>query len=171
MKRFQAVIPTMRRTAQIALLAGVCTLSSGAAAAAQHAINVIGLDGKTVAIALAELPRNSIDTADAAGIKTRHEGVLLRDVLVKAGVPMGEALRGKALARVVIATARDGYQVAYSIAEIDAGFNDFVMLVADTRNGKPLLPDTGPLQIIVSQDQRAARWIRQLTTLEVKQLQ
>jgi hypothetical protein len=171
MKRFKAIIHSMRRFAQVAFLAGVCTVSSVAAAAGQQSINVIGLDGKTVAIALADLPRKSIDTADAAGIKTTHEGVLLRDVLERAGVPMGEALRGKALARVVIATARDGYQVAYSIAEVDAGFNDFVMLIADTRNGKPLLPDTGPLQIIVSQDKRAARWIRQLTTLEVRQLQ
>ena len=109
-------------------------------------------------------------TADRAGIKTIHEGVLLRDVLAKANVPLGEALRGKALARAIVATAVDGYQVAFAIAEIDAAFNDHLVLIVDTRNGQPLLPDSGPLQIVVPQDKRPARWIRQVTTLEVKQL-
>jgi hypothetical protein len=161
----------MRRTVQLSLVTAFCTLCVAAAAGAQHSIEVIGLDGRKATIALADLPRKAVDTADAAGIRTRHEGVLMRDVLVKAGVPMGEALRGKALARVVIATARDGYQVAYAIAEIDAAFNDHVMLIADSRDGKPLLADTGPLQVVVPQDKRAARWIRQLVTLEVRQLQ
>lgn len=160
----------MSKTGQLAAIAVLCTLGAASSALAQQSIDVVGLDGKKSAIALADLPRQHFDTADAAGIRTRHEGVLLRDVLARAGVPMGDALRGKALARVVIATARDGYQVAYAIAEIDAAFNDNVMLIADARDGKPLLPDTGPLQLVVSQDKRAARWIRQLTTLEVRQL-
>ncbi len=52
-----------------------------------------------------------------------------------------------------IATAVDGYQVAYAIAELDAAFTDQMMLIADRRNGQPLLPDTGPLQIVVPQRQ------------------
>ena len=64
----------------------------------------------------------------------------------------------------------DGYQVAFAIAELDAGFTDQLVLIADTRNGKPLLADSGPLQIVVQQDKRAARWIRQVTTLEVRQV-
>ena len=45
-----------------------------------------------------------------------------------------------------------------------------MVLIVDRRNGQPLLPDSGPLQIIVPQDRRPARWIRQVTTLEVRQL-
>lgn len=159
------------KNAQISAVVIVCTLSVAVAAQAQRSIDVVGLDGKKSTVSLSDLPRKTFDTADAAGIKTTHEGVALRDVLVKAGVPMGDALRGKALARVVLATAADGYQVAYAIAEIDAAFNEQVMLIADTRNGKPLLADTGPLQMIVPQDKRPARWIRQLIQLEVRQLQ
>lgn len=160
----------MGKSAQVALLLG-CTLIAPVAALAQGAIDVIGLDGRKMTISFAGLESKSVNTADAAGIKTTHEGVAMRDVLVKAGVPMGDALRGKALARVVIATAADGYQVAYAIAELDPQFNDYVILIANTRDGKPLLPDTGPLQIVVPQDKRAARWMRQVTTLEVRQLQ
>jgi hypothetical protein len=82
----------------------------------------------------------------------------------------GTLSKGKALARAVVATAADGYQVAYAIAEIDGAFNDHTILIADTRDGKPLLPDSGPLQIVVPQDKRPARWIRQLTMLTVTQL-
>ena len=160
----------MSRNAQVAALLVLCTVVAPAAARAQQSIDVVGLDGKKTTVLLSVLERKSVVTADAAGIKTTHEGVLVRDVLMKAGVPMGEALRGKALARVVIATAVDGYQVAYAIAELDPGFTDNVVLIADTRNGKPLLADSGPLQIVVPQDKRAARWVRQVTTLEVRQL-
>ena len=78
---------------------------------------------------------------------------------------------GKALAQVVIATARDGYQVAYAIAELDAAFTDQIVLLADRRDGRPLLPDTGPWQIVVPNDKRPARWMRQVTRIEVRQLQ
>ncbi len=44
------------------------------------------------------------------------------------------------LERRSIVTARDGYQVAYAISELDAAFSDQVILLADRRDGKPLLP-------------------------------
>jgi hypothetical protein len=159
----------MSKSAQVVSMLAICLIGVGVANA-QQSLDIIGLDGKKTTITFDGLPRRSFETADAAGIKTSHEGVALRDVLAKAGVAMGEALRGKALARVVIASAADGYQVAFALAELDPGFNDHVILVADTRNGKPLLADSGPLQIIVPQDKRAARWVRQVTTLEVRQL-
>lgn len=159
----------MSRIAQAMLLAAICTLTTAALVEAQSSIEVVGLDGRKAAVGLQGLERRTVITGDR-GIKTTHEGVALRDVLAKAGVPLGDALKGKALARVVIATAVDGYQVAYAIAEIDAAFNDHLILVSDKRDGQPLLPDSGPLQIVVPQDKRPARWVRQVTTLEVRQL-
>lgn len=159
-----------RKSGQIAALLAFCTLCAAGMAAAQSSIDLVGLDGRKTTVSFDGLTRRSVLTADPAGVKTTHEGVALRDVLAKAGVPLGDELKGKALARTVIATAVDGYQVAFAIAEIDAAFNDHLILIADTRNGKPLLPDSGPLQIVVPQDKRPARWIRQVTTLEVKQL-
>lgn len=156
--------------AQTLLLVGIAAFGVTGAATAQPAIDVIGLDGKKVTVSLAGLERRIVDTSDAAGIRTTHEGVAMRDVLAKAGVPLGDALRGKALARVILATAADGYQVAYAIAEVDAGFTDHVILITDTRNGKPLLPDSGPLQILVPQDKRGARSMKQVLSLEVRQL-
>jgi DMSO/TMAO reductase YedYZ molybdopterin-dependent catalytic subunit len=159
----------MGKFAQILAAVLFCTISAGPAAA-QGAIEVVGLDGRKVSIALAGLERRTVIVEDR-GLKTTFEGVALADVLAKTGVELGDRLRGTdALSRVVIASARDGYQVAYSIAEVDPGFSNQVVLVADQRDGKPLLPDTGPLQIVVPNDKRAARWMRQLTSIEVRQL-
>lgn len=158
------------KIAQVTILVALCTPTTDLFAGAQTSIEVVGLDGRKMAISIQGLDRKSVTTVDQAGIKTIHEGVLMRDVLAKANVPLGEALRGKALARAVVATAVDGYQVAFAIAEIDAAFNDHLILIVDRRNGQPLLPDSGPLQIVVPQDRRPARWIRQIATLEIKQL-
>jgi hypothetical protein len=156
------------RFVRVSVAAAICTLIAAPAILAQT-IDVVGLDGKTVAVSLGGLERRSVVTQDR-GLRTEFEGVALRDVLAKAGVAFGDALRGAAMARVVIASARDGYRVAYAIAELDAGFTDQIVLLADRRDGKPLLPDTGPWQIIVPNDKRAARWIRQVNGLEVREL-
>lgn len=153
-----------------AALAAICTLLAVLPAEAQATIDVAGLDGRVVAVSLAGLERSTVIAQDR-GLKTIFEGVALRDVLARAGVPFGDALRGTALARVIVASAPDGYRVAYAVAELDAAFTDQIVLLADTRDGRPLLPDTGPLQIIVPNDKRAARWIRQVNKLEVRQLQ
>ena len=151
------------------LVFGLGLLAAGSAdAAAQAAIDVIPADGTTVSVALAGLPRHTV-AADDHGTKIAFEGVLLRDVLARAGVPLGEKLHGPAaLTSFVLATALDHYQVVFSIAELDAGFTDQVILLADRRDGKPLGAGTGPLQIVVPHEKRAGRWIRQVNRLEVR---
>lgn len=157
----------MGSSVKSAVAAAVCALSLALPARAQSSLDIVGLDGRQVAVTFDGIDRKTVITSDR-GLKTTFEGVALRDVLAKAEVPLGEALRGKALARVIIATAADGYQVAFAIAEVDAGFTDQVILLADKRDGRPLLPDTGPLQIVVPQDKHAARWVRQVTKLDVR---
>src|SRR5689334_8298958 len=59
---------------------------------------------------LARLPPHSV-TVQEHGKSIKYDGVLLRDVLARAGAPFGEQLKGKALSSYVLATARDGYAV------------------------------------------------------------
>ncbi len=149
----------------------LCTLIAAGSVVGQTAvIEVVGVERKPVVVALEKLERRTIVTEDR-GLRTTFEGVALRDVVAQAGAALGEKLRGKALAQVVIASARDGYQVAYAIAELDAAFTDQIVLLADRRDGRPLLPDTGPWQIVVPSDKRPARWMRQVSRIEVRQLQ
>jgi DMSO/TMAO reductase YedYZ molybdopterin-dependent catalytic subunit len=118
---------------------------------------------------LAKMPRASVHTT-SNGMETTYEGVWAHDVLSKAGAPQGGALRGKALAGYVLAEAEDGYQVVFSLAELDPSFIDNEILIADTANGKPLFGAQGRFRLVVPKDKPGARSVRMLTRLEVVQL-
>lgn len=118
---------------------------------------------------LAKMPRASVKTTNN-GMETVYEGVWLHEVLKKAGVPQGSELRGKALAGYVLAQAQDGYQVLFSLAELDPAFIDNEILLADTANGKALFGAQGRFRLVVPKDKPGARSIRMLTKLEVVQL-
>ena len=118
---------------------------------------------------LAKMPRATVRTTNN-GMETVYEGVWLHDILKKAGVPRGTELRGKALASYVLAEAQDGYQVVFSLGELDPAFIDNEILLADTANGKPLFGAQGRFRLVVSKDKPGARSVRMLTKLEVVQV-
>ena len=118
---------------------------------------------------LAKMPRASVKTSGIE-METAYEGVWLHEVLKRAGVPQGEALRGKALASYVSAEAQDGYQVIFSMGELDPAFIDNQILVADTANGKALTGAQGRFRLVVPKDKPGARSVRMLTKLEVVQV-
>lgn len=118
---------------------------------------------------LAKMPRASVKTV-SNGIGTVYEGVWLHEVLKRAGVPQGAALRGKALAGYVLAEAQDGYQVVFSLGELDPAFIDSEILLADSANGKPLIGAQGRFRLVAPKDKPGARSVRMLTKLEVVQL-
>lgn len=118
---------------------------------------------------LAAMPRAKATTSNN-GIETVYEGVWLCDILKKAGVPLGPNLRGTPLAGYILATASDGYQVVFSIGELDLDMTDNPYLVADMANGKPLFGNDGNFRLVIPKDKRGARSVRLLTKLEVVQL-
>ncbi|HEU0138692.1 MAG TPA: molybdopterin-dependent oxidoreductase [Bryobacteraceae bacterium] len=118
---------------------------------------------------LAKMPRASVKTA-GQGVETVYEGVWVHEILKRAGAPQGQALRGKALAGYVLAEAQDGYQVVFSLGELDPAFVDNEILLADTANGKPLFGAQGRFRLIVPKDKPGARSVRMLTKLEIVQL-
>jgi hypothetical protein len=77
-----------------------------------------------------------VRTVSSGGIDTQYEGVWLHEILKKAGLPAGEALHGKMLTTYVLAEAQDGYQVVFSLGEVDPALGDTPILVADKANGK-----------------------------------
>ncbi len=120
---------------------------------------------------LAKMPRETVSVDDQDGTKVQYEGVLLREVLKRAGAPLGNQLRGKALASYVLAKAHDGYQVVFALGELDAAFANEQILVADKRDGKPLFGYQGPFRLVCPSDKAGARSVRMLETLELVRLQ
>ena len=79
-------------------------------------------------------------------------------------------MRGPAITSYVVASAADGYQVVFSLAELDSGLTSNDIIVADTVDGKPLFDYQGPLRLVAPKDTRAARSVRMLDRLEVVRL-
>ena len=102
--------------------------------------------------------------------KETYEGVRVEDLLRKAGVPLGEQMRGPAMASYVLAEAEDGYRVVFSVAELDSGIVDSEIIVADTMDGAPLGEKVGPFRIVAPHEKRPARWIRMLKSITVVNL-
>ncbi len=119
---------------------------------------------------IAAMPHESATVTEEDGSKVVYEGVPLRDILTKAGAPLGKQLRGKNLASYVLAKAHDGYQVLFSVGELDQSFGNTSILVADKRDGKPLFEYQGPLRLICASDKAGARSVRMLENLEVVRL-
>lgn len=118
---------------------------------------------------LAKMPRAAVETK-SDGLTVHYEGVWLHEILRQAGASNGTELRGKALASYVLVQAKDGYQVVYSLAELDPIFSNNTVLLADTSDGKALPAAEGPFRLVAPSDKRGARSVRMLARIEVVQL-
>src|SRR5215510_7197538 len=120
---------------------------------------------------LAKLTRRSLRAKDHSGKEAEFEGVPLVEVLKLAGVKFGEGLRGKNLELYLVVEAADGYRVVYALPELDPAYTDKIIILADKRDGKSLDAKEGPLRLVVPDEKRQARWVRQVIGLVVKRAQ
>jgi hypothetical protein len=114
---------------------------------------------------LAALPHKTITVFNEhAKVKQTYTGVPLLDLLTPLGVPAKP--HGKDFVLYLVAEGSDGYQVVYSVAEVDPDVQDSTVIVADTLDGKALA-DKGPLQLVATGQKRPARWVRNLVAVRV----
>jgi hypothetical protein len=110
------------------------------------------------------LARSDIEALPHTNVTTSAS---VKALLEKAGVSFGESLRGKRLASCLLVEAADGYRVVFALPEIDPAFTQKQTVLAFLKNGKPLDEKDGPYRIVVPDEKRMARWIRQVTTLKI----
>ncbi|HEV2421187.1 MAG TPA: molybdopterin-dependent oxidoreductase [Candidatus Acidoferrales bacterium] len=151
-----------------------CPQNLCAQATSSVALGIGGNVTTPLALSLADLKnmpnRQTLKVVNPHSKKTEvYQGVSLEDLLLKAGVPHGEALRGRAMASYVLAEAADNYRVVFSLAELDSSFTDSHVIVADTLDGAALGPNEGPLKLVAPRDKRPGRWIRMLKSLTVRE--
>jgi DMSO/TMAO reductase YedYZ molybdopterin-dependent catalytic subunit len=150
---------------------------TGSSASAQIAapspaeLKVSGAVSTPLTLTVADLkamPRKTLTVLNPHEKKTeKYEGVALEEILRKAGVPQGDALRGPSMATYVLAEATDGYRVVFSLAELDSGIADSEVMVADTLDGAALGGKLGPFRLVAPHEKRPARWVRMLKSLTV----
>ena len=116
---------------------------------------------------LQKFPQTTVTRKDKDGKDHVYNGVLLATILEKAGVTLGKDLKGKNLTKYVLLGARDGYHVIFALAELEKDFTDRLIILADTIDGKPLTEADGPFRVIVQDEKKPARCIRQVSSIVV----
>lgn len=116
---------------------------------------------------LSKFPRVERRVKGHDGKESVYSGVVLTELLGRVTAPLGSQLRGKALAQYLLVQATDGYQVVFALPELDSAFTKQVIFLADRRDGQLLSVDQGPYQVIVPNEEKHARWVRQVMALKV----
>jgi len=158
----------MKRRAFVLALLGLCFCSSLALHAQQLTVETGA--GKPVILNrsdLEALPHVKVAVTDHSVGSATFEGVTLTSVLEKAGVSLGESLKGKRLASYLLVEAADGYRVVIALPELDPAFTGKQILLIFLREGKPLDAKEGPYRIVIPDEKRMARWVRQVTALKI----
>src|ERR1700761_1264429 len=104
---------------------------------------------------------------DRDGKDHTYTGVIVAELLQKAGATMGKDLKGENLTKFISVEASDGYQVVFALAELDKEFTDRTIILATMMDGKPLAAGDGPFRIIVQDEKKPARCIKQVTAIKV----
>jgi len=158
----------MRRMAKCLVITAV--VLSSVAMMAQLALEVEGGAQKIISQSdFQKMPHQTLTVTNPHTKKQeKYEGVPLRELLDQVGVPAGEKLRGSEGRDYIVVSAKDGYEVVLALEEIDPMFQQSLVLVADTLDGKPLDDKHGPLQLVAPQDQRPARWVRMISKISVR---
>ncbi|MXV15077.1 molybdopterin-dependent oxidoreductase [Hufsiella ginkgonis] len=113
------------------------------------------------------LPHTTVIRKDRDGKDHRYGGIIVSDLLLKAGVTLGKDLKGENLTKYVMVEASDGYQVIFALAELDKEFTDRAIILADEMDGKPLPAGDGPFRIIVQDEKKPARCVKQVTGIRI----
>ena len=92
---------------------------------------------------------------------------MLDEVLRAAGVKFAKELRGKRLTDYLLVKTADGYRVVFALPELDSSYRDTEILLADSRDGKPLEGSDGRLRLVIPHEKRYARWVRQIVALSI----
>lgn len=111
--------------------------------------------------------QTTVTRQDHDGKEHTYSGVELAEILKKAGAGLGPDLKGRNLTKYILITASDNYQVIFALAELDKAFTDRTIILADQVDGKPLPAGQGPFRIIVKDEKKPARCIREVTGIEV----
>lgn len=149
-------------------------LSSALAQCQQLTIEAEG--GKQIILAKSDIEslthvKLTVPASHDAATPVTYEGVTLKSLLEKAGVEFGHSLRGNRMASCLLVEAADGYRVAIALPEIDSDFTDKQVVLAFSQNGKPLDAKEGPYRIVIPDEKRMARWVKQVTTLKIVEVQ
>lgn len=123
---------------------------------------------KLSAADITAMKKVEVVAADRDGQTHHYSGVPVYEILQQAGVTLGPQLRGENMSKYLLVKSGDGYEVLFSLPELDSTFTNRVIILADKMDGNPLPAGKGPFRIVVPGEKKPARWIWEVTTMTVR---
>lgn len=154
----------------IAFMTASETNSYAQSALPNTSVKVTGAVTKPLTLSVEDLSamkQVNVSLKEHDGAVRQYRGVPVMEILQAAGATVGKELRGKNLGKYLLVTCADGYQVVFSLAELDSSFTNRQAALVWGLNGKPLAAEQGPFKLIVPGEKKPARSCRQVTALSV----
>lgn len=148
-----------------------CFYSSAQQSTAKPAVKVSGEVTKPLTLYaddLAKMKHSNATMKDRDGKEHSYKGVPVQEILETAGVTTGKQLKGENLTKYLLVKCADGYEVIFSLAELDSSFTDRTVILADELEGKPLPVDKGPFRLVVPGEKKPARSSFQVTEMVIR---
>lgn len=116
---------------------------------------------------LRSLPLREVTVVERDGSKATYQGAWLGEVLDLGCDSTARLDKHGTLRSAVKVTAVDGFVAVVAMAEVVDAFSERPVMLAWSRNGQPLSERHGPLQLVVPDDLKPGRNVRQVKVLEV----
>ncbi len=130
----------------------------------QESLNLGVADLRKLDVKTLVLDPKACMTGQSKRAEESYRGILLKDLLNKAGI-LAKA-HNDVKKMVVVARATDGYTVVFSWGELFLSKVGEGVLVAFEKDGKPLVVEEGKMALISINDSQNSRYIRWLASIE-----
>ncbi len=144
-----------------------------AAPVASTSLTVTGLDGKTQTYSFEDLrsmPHLTVKVHNAhSNADETYAGVPV-SALAKRAEPTlvsGDKGKIKPLMLALVFGGTDNYHVALTMCDVDPSCHNGMVIVADQQDGKTIGTD-GAFKLIVTEDKKPQRWVRNLNSITLK---
>lgn len=150
------------------LLAALALVAAplGAHADGVAVTNLAGASTSLTPGELADLPRGEA-TLHIGDKAIAYQGATLTSILREAGVPVGPRAHGAPMHAYILVRGADGYRVTLSLAEADPEFRSGPIVLADHKAGAVLDAREGPYRLVIGDDRKPWRAVRNVVALEV----
>lgn len=154
----------------VLLTALLCLNFTANSQATEGALKVTGEVGKSLVLSTAQvaaMAHINVTMNDRDGKAHTYSGVPIQAILDSAGVTTGKQLRGENLSKYLLVKCADGYEVVFSLAELDSSFTDHKAIIADMSEGAPLPAGKGPFRMVLEGEKKPARNCFQVTDIVI----
>lgn len=155
-------------------LVGAQGTPAGATPSGAETIELTGEIEQPGALTIADLETLPVETVDVSyesrdgAQQHSYTGVRLFAVLERAGLIVAPDRNNDRLAKYVVMTSKDGYEVAISWGEIDPDFGNAPILLAWEEDGAQLTGEDGPVRLVTPGDVRGGRYAFGVIKIEVR---